>query len=232
MNWTHPTGKQPKNVVLVCLGHSHQNYIAAAMDRETPDWLLNADEVWTLNRGALVLKHDLAFVLDYLDGEAAHFPGYASMLWKHDRPLITSKAIGWPGHVYEYPFDSLWGWLTLTVRPGHQTWLINSVPLILIYAAWIGVKTLTIFGADYQGHSQQEDGHACLAYWTGMMEHQGLQVKVPDTTQLLGANRRYVYGYPVDADPRPDAVARRQRFQDLIGASPCISSPTINSNGQ
>lgn len=216
-DWQHPTGKAPKNVVLVCLGASHQSFIDGAFERDTPDWLLNADEVWTLNRGALAFKHDLAFVLDYLSGESAHFPGYGAMLWKHDKPIITSHAADWPVHVREYPFPAIWSWLLTEVRPHHQEWLINSVPLIAVYAAWVGVTTLTIFGADYQGHSQREDGHACLSYWTGVLERMGLSVKVPETTQLLGANRRFVYGYHPDHDPRPAAVARRQQFHDRTG---------------
>lgn len=217
MNWNHPTGKQPKSVVLVCLGASHQTFIDGAFERDTPDWLLSADEVWTLNRGALAFRHDLAFVLDYLDGESAHFPGYGAMLWKHDKHIITSHAADWPAHVHDYPFAEIWEWLATEVRPHHQEWLINSVPLIAIYAAWMGVKTLTIFGADYQGHHQKEDGASCLSYWAGILERMGLFIKVPDTTQLLGANHRFVYGYHPSCDPRPRAVAQRARFQQLIG---------------
>lgn len=234
MNWTHPTGNQPKNVVLVCLGQSHQSYISAVMDRDPPDWLLQADEVWTLNRGALAFRHDLAFVMDYLPGEAAHYPGYGAMLWKHPHPIITSHAADWPGHVHEYPFAPIWNWLMSEVKPNHQEWLINSVPLITVYAAWIGVKNLAIFGADYQGHSQSEDGHACLSYWIGVMERQGLTAHSPDSSQLLGMNRRFIYGYHPDQDPRPQAMARRARFQQLIGGIPCPpadSSPQPAANG-
>lgn len=221
MTWNHPTGKQPQSVVLVCLGASHQSYIEGAMERDTPDWLLNADEVWTLNRGALAFRHDLAFVMDYLSGEAAHFPGYGAMLWKHDQPIITSQAADWPAHVHDYPFAEIWEWLQTVVRPHHQDWLINSVPLIAVYAAFLGVQTLTIFGADYQNHNQKEDGHACLSYWTGVLERAGLSIKVPEASQCLGADRRFVYGYRPDRDPRPSEVARRARFQQLIGGSPC-----------
>ena len=233
MNWNHPTSNAPKNVVLVCLGASRNSYIEKAMEREPPDWMLQADEIWTLNRGALVLRHHLAFVLDYLDGEAAHFPGYGALLHRHDRPIITSHAAGWPGHVYEYPFPAIWNWLMSEIKPNHQEWLINSVPMIAIYAAWIGVKNLAIFGADYQGHSQREDGHACLAYWTGVLERHGMTVHSPDSSQFLGMNARFVYGYHPDQDPRPDAVARRQRFQQLIKGTPsCDLSNTTASNGR
>lgn len=220
ITWKHPTHKAPAHVVLVCLGASHQSFIDGAFDRDTPDWLLTADEVWTLNRGALAFRHDLAFVLDYLDGESAHYPGYGAMLHRHDKPIITSHAAGWPPHVFEYPFKKIWNWLMADVKPNHQTWLINSVPMIAIYAAWLGVKTLTIFGADYQGHNQREDGHACLAYWSGVLERIGLQVNVPHSTQCLGGNSRFVYGYHPDHSPLPEAVARRARFETLIKEGP------------
>ena len=216
MEWKHPTGKAPKSVVLVCLGASHQDYISDAINRDPPDWMLSTDEIWTLNRGALAFRHDLAFVMDYLDGEAAHYPRYATMLRRSSSPIITSIAGShWPKHISEYPIKEIWNWLMSDIKPHHQEWLINSVPLILVYAAFIGVKTMHIYGADYQGHSQAEDGAACLSYWIGVMEHR-LVVKVPVTTQLLGANNRFIYGYPPDLDPRPDAVARRQLFQELI----------------
>lgn len=231
-DWKHPTGKTPKNVVLVCLGASRNTFIEYACKHDTPDCLLKADEVWTLNRGALAFRHDLAFVLDYLAGEAAHYPGYASLLYRHDRPIITSHVADWPAHVLEYPFKEIWNWLVATVKPNHQEWLINSVPLITLYATWLGVKELTIFGADYQDHSQQqEDGHACLSYWIGVMEAQGLRVNVPETTQLLGANRRFVYGYHPDCDPRPAAVARRQRFGEHLSCPQPASSATTMTNG-
>lgn len=231
MTQQHPTGKQPQHVVLVCLGASHQTFIDGAFERDTPEWLLSADEIWTLNRGALAFRHDLAFVLDYLDGEAARYPGYASMLHRHDRPIITSHAVGWPGHVYEYPFRDIWNWLMAEIKPNHQEWLVNSVPLIAIYAAWLGVKELTIFGADYQTHSHREDGASCLSYWIGALECAGLRVQVPDTTQLLGANHRFVYGYHPDHDPRPQAAARRQRFQELIQCQNHDLSATQTATG-
>ena len=217
-DWKHPTGKAPKNVVLICLGESTRNdYIGGCMERDSPQWLLDADERWTLNRGTLIYRHDLAFALDYLDGESAFYPAYAAQLWNHDKPLITSHAEGWPNHIHEYPFKEMWNWLIKDVKPNHQDWLINSVPLIAIYAAMIGVQSLTIFGADYTLHNQKEDGAANLAYWAGVLERVGMTIKAPDSSQLLGANQRgFVYGYHPDADPRPAAVERRARFLELI----------------
>lgn len=223
MNWTHPTGKQPKKVILVCLGNSRQAYIDGAFAHDPPDWFLDTDEVWTLNRGALAFRHDLAFVLDYVSGEAAHYPGYGAMLWKHDRPIITSQKDNWPDHIHEYPFAAIWNWLMSEVKPNHQEWQINSVPMILIYAAWLGVKEIMICGADYQGHSQTEDGASCLSYWIGVLERVGITVKSPHTSQLLGGTGRFIYGYPPDHDPRPEAVARRQRFKRLIGEHQCAA---------
>jgi hypothetical protein len=212
-NWIHPTGKAPETVTLVCLGASHQSFIDCAFDRDTPDWLLQS-EVWTLNRGALAFRAHVAFVLDYLDGESAAFPHYAASLYRLNIPIITSEpAPDWPNHVHAYPFAAVWQWLTETLQPQHSNWLINSVPLILLYAGYIGVKTIRVFGADYQGHSQREEGHACAAYWAGILERVGLRVEVPDTTQFLGGNCRYTYGYQYD--PHPSAVAKRARFQAL-----------------
>lgn len=223
MEWKHPTGKAPKSVVLVCLGPSRSTFEAACMERDTPSWLRECDEVWTVNRGTLNYPVDMSFVMDYLSGESANYPSYAAMLHRKKIPIITSKKTpDWPDNVLEFPFSAVWNWLLSDVKPNHQEWWHNSIPYVVAYAAWQKVSTLMIIGADYHHHAttRHEDGSANLSYWIGRLESTGLKVTVPETTTLLGAHARdWIYGYPPDLDPRPPAVARRQKFQELIGKS-------------
>lgn len=216
--WQHPTGNIPKTVALVCLGPSHAGYIRAAMEPDLSDAVIGLDEVWTLNRGIGVFQHDLGFVLDHIQGEADKFPRYGALLWKHKHPIITSDHCeGWPNHVHRFPLREVWNWLARTLNPMHGNWFHNSVAYILTYAAFIGVKDLRVFGADYSHHSSGvvEDGHPNVAYWAGKLEAAGLVVSIPSESSFLNANQRnWIYGYRQDPRTVP---ANRARFRALVG---------------
>lgn len=219
--WQHPTGNTPKVVTLVCLGPSRNAYIGGLMERDLSDATTGADEVWTLNRGGNAFKHDLLWVMDHIQGEADKNPRYGASLWYHDKPIITSDNFaGWPPHVHAFPFVEVWNWLIKTVNPMHGDWFHNSVAYIVVYAAFIGVKELRIFGADYASHNNGivEDGHPCVAYWVARMEQAGLTVKVAADSQFLGCNQRdWIYGYQNDPRVIPN---NRKRFRDLVGLPP------------
>jgi 2-polyprenyl-3-methyl-5-hydroxy-6-metoxy-1,4-benzoquinol methylase len=216
--WQHPTGGLPKTVSLVCLGPSRQSHAQAVLEADLSDALDGVDETWTLNRGFGLVPHDLLFVMDHIQGEADKFPRYGAALWKHPRPIVTSdNADGWPDHVRRYPFREIWNWLIDTVNPLHGDWYHNSVAYILCYAAFIGVKELRVFGADYHHHSSGvvEDGHPNVAYWVGKLEAAGLRVRVPPESGFLNANQRgWIYGYR--DDPRLIRQARAQ-FRAMTG---------------
>lgn len=216
--WTHPTGKTPKTVALVCLGPSRNSYIGACFESDLSDSLAGVDETWTLNRGHSAFRHDLCFVMDHLGGESDKFPRYGASLWHHSKPIITSdNCDGWPAHVHKFPFKEVWNWTIGAVNPQHGDWYHNSVAYIIVYAAYIGVKELRIFGADYSMHSSGvvEDGHPCVAYWVGKMEQVGLQVLAPGDSAFLNINQRsWIYGYRDDPRRIP---ANRARFRAMVG---------------
>lgn len=216
--WHHPTGNSPKIVTLLCLGPSREAYVGARLARDLADATEGVDETWTLNRGGGAFRHDLLWVMDHIQGEADRYPRYGAALWKHDKPIITSDAAdGWPAHVHRYPFRLVWNWLAQTVRPNHGDWYHNSLAYILPYAAWIGVRELRVFGADYHHHASGvvEDGHPCVAYWAGRLESAGLVVRPSESSGFLNADRRdWIYGYR--HDPRT-APAQRARFRALVG---------------
>jgi len=216
--WTHPTGKTPKTVALVCLGPSRNSYIGACFESDLSDSLAGVEETWTLNRGHSAFQHDLCFVMDHLGGESDKFPRYGASLWNHSKPIITSdNCDGWPAHVHKFPFKEVWNWTIGAVNPQHGDWYHNSVAYIIVYAAYIGVKELRIFGADYSMHSSGvvEDGHPCVAYWVGKMEQVGLQVLAPGDSAFLNVNQRsWIYGYRDDPRRIP---ANRARFRAMVG---------------
>lgn len=218
MPWTHPTGKAPKTVTMVCLGPSRNSYIGACFESDLSDSLAGVDETWTLNRGHSAFQHDLCFVMDHLGGESDKFPRYGASLWNHSKPIITSdNCDGWPAHVHKFPFKEVWNWTIGAVNPQHGDWYHNSVAYIIVYAAYIGVKELRIFGADYSMHSSGvvEDGHPCVAYWVGKMEQVGLRVMAPGDSAFLNINQRsWIYGYRDDPRRIP---ANRARFRAMVG---------------
>jgi SAM-dependent methyltransferase len=152
------------------------------------------------------------------------------MLWKHDKPIITSdNCAGWPDHVSKLPIREMWRWVSSTINPMHGDWYHNSLAYILLYAAFIGVRDLRVFGADYATHSSGtvEDGHPNVAYWVGKLEATGLVVTMPADSSFLNANQRgHIYGY--QRDPRT-IPANRARFRAMVGLEPDEDSTALLS---
>lgn len=230
MPWTHPTGNQPKIVTLVCLGTTRNTYAAACLEDDLSEHLQGVDEIWTLNRGVTLFRHDLVFVMDHLGGEADRFPRYGAALWRHDKPIITSDDCdGWPAHVHRYPLAEIWEWLRVHLNPMHGDWWHNSVAYILAYAAFIGVKELRVFGADYSHHNSGivEDGHPNVAYWVGKLEAAGLVTRPCGDSHFLNcAQRGWMYGYRDDPRRVP---AARGRFRALTGQAALPESIALHS---
>jgi 2-polyprenyl-3-methyl-5-hydroxy-6-metoxy-1,4-benzoquinol methylase len=171
--------------------------------------------------------------MDHIQGEADKYPRYGASLWHHDKPIITSdNCDGWPEHVYRYPFNDVWEWLRTTVNPMHGDWYHNSVAYILVYAAFIGVKELRIFGADYSNHNNGvvESGHPNVAYWVGKLECTGLVVRTTEDSAFLNSNQRsWIYGYREDPRTIPN---NRKRFYDLVGKTPTTALELLSGERQ
>lgn len=92
-------------------------------------------------------------------------------------------------------------------------YLHNSIPFMLAYAWFIGVKKVHLFGCDYTypGMEAREDDRANTEYWCGFLRSQGLEIWVTqDTTLLNQCKQPYIYGYgarpPIIADPDRTAL--------------------------
>lgn len=195
-DWKHPTnpeGKVPETVCLVAMGPSKSSWI---QDRIRMDPQIKWDELWTLNAGCnWVHGHDLVFWMDDMV-EQLSYEGTRHKLAKTTAPLITSvayKGIESGGPVLEYPL----GHVLSTLGPA-KNYFQNSVPYIIAYAIVMGVKRLLMFGVDYDypGIGIKEHGRSCCEWWCGFADAKGMQIQVPDTSTLLGANNpRRFYGY-------------------------------------
>lgn len=208
----------PKEVHLVGLGPTHTQFLMNFLGNDPPEFIANADAVWTINRGLWFMPHDLVFVMDHIQGEANISPVYGAKMWKHDRPILTSdNCEGWPSHVYQYPFESIEEWAMDRPHPPDIAWIANSVPYMFLYAAYIGVEKLHLWGIDYHHHtsSRCEEGKANATYWARFAEENGVEIYIPPKSTFMDMNNRgFFYGY--QEDPRKQFRDRREKFKRLI----------------
>jgi hypothetical protein len=184
----HPTGKSPESVTLVALGPTKEEFVKNQTSH-TPK--IRADEVWTLNTGIRWLKHDLAFIMDDMSEFAHHFPVYGEEMRNADKPIITSAKYDEFPTAIDYPLQEV-------INEFKQVYFNNSVPYIIAYALYIGVKELNLFGADYTfpGQEARESGRGCVEFWIGFAASRGMRVNVVDQSTLMDAceDGRF-YGY-------------------------------------
>lgn len=203
-DWKHPTGKQPKTVLLHALGPTrHDLYDLHCRHEPMPD-LMQFDELWSLNSGVNLfggrVQYDLLWVMDNLEGEARRLPAYMDhlMAWsdRFNAPIITSDAGRWRDaeRVHEYPLADV-----VKHYGRKHLYFHNSIPFIIAYACWIGVERLTMFGVDYDHPTLKgnEEDRPNAEYWVGVARAMGMDVIVPNTTTLLNARKgTWIYGYP------------------------------------
>lgn len=216
--FNHPTGKQPEVVDIVACGPTLRSYVSMRMDYDpiAPD----PDEVWTLNKALRTIKCDLGFVMDDLVGEARRSERYREALDRLPNPIITSvidadvEALYPNANLIPYPIDEVINSLGLRVMKARTSnfstadvasagdvtgyYLHNSIPYILAYALFIGVKRVHLFGADYTypGMAAREDDRANTEYWVGILRAYGIEVwTTSDTTLLNQLKQPWLYGY-------------------------------------
>ena len=229
-HWHHPTGDHPKVIDLIALGPSQREYHGHQHAAYNP--VLSApDETWIVNKGLRTVKSDLAFVLDDLEGERRRSQRYASEIiaYARSRPVITSELMDcersrWPGKIHNFPLtpiiDCLGKRLAFCQGIAKPTpaqardaglqaafYLHNSIPMILAYALFIGVKEIRLFGADYtfRNADHMEENRPNCEYWIGFLRACGVRIRLPASTTLLNTDQnRRTYGYA--RDPVLDAL--------------------------
>lgn len=201
--WKHPTGGNPTSVMIVALGPTKHNLLELTTKHRPDCRLMDFDELWGLNGGVNWfggrVQFDMLWVMDYLDGEAVKEPEYAKHIknWieRYQKPVMTSQAGTWGlnRHVHEYPIERVNQCYDIR-RPYYH----NSLPYMIAYAGFIGVKTLTIYGADYahEALKGREEDRSNAEYWIGRVEQAGVTVQLPAESALCNANKgHWYYGY-------------------------------------
>jgi hypothetical protein len=219
--WKHPTGKKPKVVDIIALGPSQREYHAHQHSAYTPS-MPNPDETWAINKGIRTIGSDMAFVLDDLEGERRQSAQYADDLlaYAKNKPIITSELMDcerptWPGKIHNYPLTEVMDHIGegLVEKQGIKNptrrqirdagthagyYMHNSVPMILAYALFIGVREIRLYGADYtiRASDNMEENRPNCEYWVGFLRAWGVRVRVPGGTTLLNTDQnKRIYGY-------------------------------------
>jgi hypothetical protein len=185
---------KPKTVALVCMGPSVTDYLAPTLTQEfNPAWV---DEVWAINMATNAFRADLVFWMDDLIEQEKFRPNLFVALRRYGMPVITS--IRRPTVVpnsFDYPIDEVgaigtpvWG----------KPYLNNGVAMAIAYAMWKGVKTMSIYGADfsYPNRDFAESGRACVESWVTLAATRDMEIRLPPQTSLMDMVKDHgIYGY-------------------------------------
>ena len=230
----HVTGNKPISIAIIGLGPTMLDWNRANFTYERQHG--KPDEVWTLNKGLRTIRADVGFVMDDMVGEARISASYAQDLADVSIPIITSTLDRdvrdlFPNlNLHAYPLAEVQWAVGRRVLEGVRaevtaeemyrvgrdvgSYLHNSIPYMLAYAFYIGVKQVALFGCDYtfKGQEAREDDRANTEYWIGMLRGFGMGIQAPHTTTLLNiCQRRSLYGYgaraPVIGIPTPEQFA-------------------------
>lgn len=161
-----------------------------------------ADEVWTINATAAILKHHRVFCMqdfhEMLPQEAQAGKKVAQQMLEwvktHPGPVYTSTAYPEYPALVEYPIRDVLATL------GGFPYLNTSVAYAIAFAMHIGVAELALYGCDYTYPDIHisESGRGCAEFLLGVAVAKGMQLKLPPTTTLLDSNKPddfRLYGY-------------------------------------
>lgn len=189
---------RPKRVALVALGPSFMEFFKSALPKKGQPYYF--DEVWTVNRGAAMFRHDKLFCMDDLKWIENQDPAYGNLLRAHDRPIITSTIYKDYPMAVEYPLDDV-------LEVLGDDLLNNTCCYAAAFAIWAGVEELSIYGADffYKNAVAGEEGGQALSYILGMFKAHKMTFRIPQASTLLSAHTiqqkpdgsigRPLYGY-------------------------------------
>lgn len=177
-----PSLDRPKKIAIVALGASCRSFVLETLSKQGLSYY---DEVWTVNRGFRGIRHDRLFVMDDFKWIAERDPAYAEFLKKHDKPIMTSTVYADYPQAVAYPLQAVMETI------GDDAFAVNTVAYMIAYAMHIGVKEMSIYGADFvypNGNTAEFGGQACT-YLLGMCRHFDIQFRLPGDTTLLYANK-------------------------------------------
>ena len=214
---------RPKRVALIGLGMSAGEYVTAVTASACGETF---DEVWTVNAGLAIFRHDKAFVMDDLRVQAKAMPPYGYALATHDRPIITSQPYPEFPMSVRYPIEPV-------IEKIGDDFFANTVAYAMAYGILIGVKQLSLYGCDfwYPQQEAREEGGQNAAYLLGMARHFGMSFRLPQSTTLLSAHgaklvngrpTRTLYGYAVQPEFPPAPATKETSSEPDASQGPRV----------
>lgn len=217
----NPFSTRPDKVAFIAMGGSRMQFENSLMSdyRNGKDY----DEVWVANSLGMMMDeshYDKLWMMDDMKGNHRKYmkdsqdkPWFdPNALANKKKPIITStKYEEFGDNVYEFPLKEVFKKAPLACMPSTTTCYA------LVYAIYSGVKHYHMFGTDFELHGvdpefaknmEQADieiavrGRMAVAHWLGVAVGTGMNVYLPDNSDLLGGVRFYTkeggipYGYP------------------------------------
>lgn len=189
-----PKGNTPESVAIVAMGLSHRDYVlSAAM---CGSWHHMADEIWAINAMCGVIQFSRGFCTDNPEGLSRVFQesapegrqpiDYNPWATTTDKPIYCVSDVDntkYPNWV-KYPMEEV-------VNCIGYPYINNTVAYAVAYAIYIGVKEISIFGADftYPGDKHgSEAGRGCVEFLLAIAMSRGIKVNVAAHSTLLDTN--------------------------------------------
>lgn len=186
-----------ETVTMIGMGASVYDWVSNVHD----EFLTNG-EIWTINSGAALFRHDYVFDM-HTDEWIAKMDEKTKerairrreWLVNHDRPIIMPKAKPELPTSITFPLGEV---IELT----KSVYFATGASYMLALAYVCDVKYLKLFGCDFSydrnTNTHDEQGRACAEYWIGRLVQRGTKVATPTNSHLMDGFRRsqgLIYGY-------------------------------------
>lgn len=208
-----------KHIAILGLGPSLEQYVD--LTKRLGGRSRFCDEVWAINALGNVLDCDLIFHMDdvrvqEIRAAAAPSSNIASLVkWlKTSRtPVMTSrKHPDYPALV-EFPLEDV-------LNHFGYDYFNSTAAYAVAFAIHAGAKKISLFGVDfsYANSHEAEKGRACVEFWLGYAQANGVKVSLPTSTTLMDAchtRQERLYGYD-GVDVKFDIQADGQVRLDFV----------------
>ncbi len=190
-----------EHLAILGLGTSCYQWVAATYDH------MPECEIWTINAGAYVFRHDVVFDMHtakYLENHKKtskesnlqRIDRRREWLKTHNKPIIMAQADPDIPNSLTYPLKKV-------VEGTNSCYFATGVAYMLALAYMAKVKKLGLFGVDFSydrdKQTHYEVGQRCCEYWLGRLLERGCSIELPNDTHLLDMKHRTtkgtIYGY-------------------------------------
>lgn len=142
-------------------------------------------EIWGLNGAYTAIpRFDRWFDMHDLDIiKEAHEPKYIDFLTQCDDKLMLNKSYKELPKAKVFPYDKL--------IENNRRYFSNTVAWLIAYAIEQKPDAIGIWGINMATDTEYTHQRPCCEYYLGVAEGKGIEVIIPDTSELLKYNRLY-----------------------------------------